>query len=166
MIRLSASEVSSLLCYPVRLNPFMPANVQKAIQTGSFLHLKLGFTNSKQFTRIYNLDNEVIEITGIPDRIDYNAGIVEELKTFHTKPSFYKNRKVASIQLLVYEFLTGLNKGKAILFDVKAGKIVSTIEVNFDEEMFRKIIRKALKLKTIQADFLELFNRIQKEELE
>lgn len=163
-IKLSASEISSLLCYPVRINPFLPTNVKNAIQTGSFLHLKLGFTNSQQFTRITEIDGQSVQITGIPDRIDYENGVIEELKTFHTQQSHYRNRKVAFIQLIVYGFLTGLKKGNSIMFDVKKGEIVETIEVVYSDIVFEKILRKALKLKKIETDFLELFNTVQKEE--
>lgn len=163
IVKLSASEIASLLNYPVKLNPFLPDNVKKAIETGSFLHIKLGYTNSQQFTRLYEIDGQTVQITGIPDRIDYENGIVEELKTFHSPQSHKKNKQVAIVQLQVYEFLTGLNKGKAILFDVKKGAIVETVEVIFNQDTFEKIIRKALKLKKLEEEFLEAFNKIQKE---
>ena len=164
VIKLSASEISSLLCYPVKINPFLPEAVKKAIQTGSFLHMKLGYTNSQQFTRITEINGQTVQITGIPDRLDYENGVVEELKTFHTPQSQYRNRKVAFVQLVVYEFLTGLKRGKAVLFDVKEGKIAEEVMVNFNQKTFEKILKKALELKKIQTDFLELFAKIQKEE--
>ena len=164
IIKLSASEISSLLCYPAKINPFLPENVKKAIQTGSFLHMKLGYTNSQQFTRITEIEGQTVQITGIPDRLDYENGVIEELKTFHTVQSQYRNRKVAFIQLMVYEFLTGLKKGKAVLFDVKEGKVAEEVIVNFNQKTFEKILIRALKLKKIQTDFLELFERTQKEE--
>ena len=164
LVKLSASEISSLLCYPVRINPFFPENVKKAIQTGSFLHMKLGYTNSQQFTRITEIEGQTVQITGIPDRLDYENGVVEELKTFHTAQSQYRNRKVAFVQLVVYEFLTGLKRGKAVLFDVKEGKIAEEVMVNFNQKTFEKILKKALELKKIQTDFLELFEKVQKEE--
>ena len=164
VIKLSASEISSLLCYPVKINPFLSENIKKAIQTGSFLHMKLGYTNSQQFTRITEIEGQTVQITGIPDRIDYENGVVEELKTFHTVQSQYRNRKVAFVQLVVYEFLTGLKKGKAILFDVGKGEVVEEVIVSFNEKTFEKILKKALELKKLSADFLAKFAEIQKEE--
>ncbi len=169
IIKLSASEISSLLCYPVKVNPslnlFLSENVKKAIQTGSFLHVKLGYTNSQQFTRMYTVNGITVQITGVPDRIDYEKGIVEELKTFRNATSRNRNKKVAFVQLMVYEFLTGLERGKIILFDAKEGKIVEEIPVNYNPETFQKIIIRALKLKQIKEDFYELFERVQKEDL-
>lgn len=162
MRKMSISEISSLVVYEPRLNVFLPDNVRKAIEKGKFLHLKYGFTNAQTFSRIQKVNDELIEIVGTPDKIEKDKGIVTEFKTFTSQESYLQIVRSATIQILGYEFLTGLEKGQIIIFDLNANKVKETREVLYKQELFLNYLSLALELKKLTEQFLAEYKAIQK----
>ena len=162
MIKLSASEIYGMLVYGARMNAFMPAMVTAAIQQGRIIHARLGFTNSKIFSRYLKIDKKIVLITGMPDRIDEE--FVYELKTYHSAQAKAKNLKAANIQIQVYGFITGLKRGKIVLYDTGQDKITDEIETEFNQKDFQKVIKKALQLKMLTEKFQKQYKEMQKEE--
>ena len=158
-VKLTAAEISSSLIYGVRLNFFMPPMMQQAIQSGRLIHSRLGYTNSKTFSRYFTVNNENVLIVGMPDRVDEN--FVYELKTYHSAKSRETNLKVAQIQIQVYSFLTGLKQGRIIMYDVGLDKITDEIEVVFDAKLLKGFVKKALKLKELTQKFQKEYKVIQ-----
>ncbi|MHA1483530.1 MAG: hypothetical protein ACTSQA_08885 [Candidatus Heimdallarchaeaceae archaeon] len=142
--KLTASEISGLLIYELRIGAFTPSYLSQAIQRGRLAHSRNGFTNTQLYSRFYKVGKNFIKIVGIPDKVDEE--FVYEFKTFSSPSSKKNNLKVGAIQLLVYMFLTGL-KGKLILYDVKLDKITNKIDIPFKKSNLRKVITRVIVLK-------------------
>ena len=154
--KLTASEISGSIMYSLNLNPFPNSVMVKAIERGKIAHSRNGFTNTKLYSRFY----KGIEIVGIPDRID--TDFVYEFKTYSSPQTKIRNEKVGLIQIVVYEFITGL-KGQLVMYDIHQDKITKTIVVPFKKSKFRTIITQAIKLKKTKILFVNKYREIQKE---
>lgn len=150
-IKISASEIASLIVYGPLRN-FSYTNQEK-MDIGRYAHLKFGFTNVKKFTRFIVIDDYLVEITGYPDRIDYNNATIEELKTFNRR-DLSKQEKAGIIQLQIYLFLTGMTKGKIYLFNVEGEKITKRLEIEYDENQIIDYIKKAITIKLALQNLL------------
>lgn len=163
MIRLSASKIASLIVYGVRFDPFVPPAVENAMKQGRIIHSRLGFTNSQIFSRYLRVGKELVLISGMPDLIDEEKGEVLELKTYHSPTSKKRNLKYATIQVRVYSFVTGLEKGKVVLYHI-SDKKKEEIPILFDKVEFRRNIMKALKVIKLMDSFKNNYKKINSRE--
>lgn len=152
--KLSASEISGSIMYPLQFNPFPNSFFLKAVQRGKIAHSRNGFTNTKMFSRFY----EGIEIVGIPDKVDE---FVWEFKTYSSPIAKGRNQKVGLLQLEVYEFLTNL-PGKLVMYDIHRDEITKIINVKFSRKKFETVIDFAVKLKESKLSFLDGYRGLQK----
>ena len=145
--KLSAGEISNLLYY--QNYPKVKIKCKTKYKSGNQLHKELGFTNQKIYSRYYKrpYEDEFWRLNGIPDRINQNKGIVEELKTYRSERTKEKQRKAGETQINVYSFLTGLYKQKLYLYDTILGEYEEIQERCFDYDKFCSDVEKAIKIK-------------------
>ena len=116
----------------------------KNYENGRVIHLKLGYTGGETFRRYYRIGDYLIEVIGTPDKVNYEEGCVEELKTYRTERTRRIQEERGRLQLLIYCGLTGLTCAKLILFDAVNNK-AETIYFKFTEEEIQKVLDKALR---------------------
>jgi len=157
MEKISSSQISGLIGYPIRINEFTSHWLQEAISRGRLIHSRLGFDNTKIFQRVLRIGKKSVLITGMPDRVDDKY--CYELKTYRRKTK-EKVIKVGRIQCKTYSFVTGL-PSKLILYDVDKEKITEEKVVVFNLKEFRRIVKKALLLREMIEKFKKRFKEVQ-----
>jgi len=157
MNKITSSEISGLLSYPIRINEWTSHWLQEAVSRGRLIHSRLGFDNVKTFQRVLRLNSKSILIVGMPDRVDDKY--CYELKTY-TKRTKQKVVKVGEIQCKCYTFITGL-PSKLVLYNVDKEKIVEEKIVPFNLREFRKIVKRALLLRDMIKKFKKKFKEVQ-----
>jgi len=116
---------------------------QKIVDEGNTIHLRLGYVGSEMFKKYYKLGDYLIEIIGTPDKVNYEEGCVEELKTYRTERTREIQKERGRLQLIFYSWLTGLNCAKLILYDTVNNK-VDTIYYNFSDKEIKEVVEKAI----------------------
>lgn len=157
MERITSSQISGLIGYPLRINDFPSHYFQEAVSRGRLIHSRLGFDNTKTFQRVLKIGKRSILIAGMPDRIDDKY--CYELKTYK-KRTKEKVIRVGKIQCKTYTFITGL-PSKLILYDVDKEKITEERVIVFNLKEFKKIVKKALLLREMIEKFKKKFKDIQ-----
>jgi hypothetical protein len=126
----------------------------KSYEDGSAIHLKLGYGGGETFKRYYTIGDYLIEVIGTPDKVNYEEGCVEELKTYKTDRTRRIQEERGRLQLLLYCGLTGLRCGKLILYDAVNNK-AETIYFKFTEEEIRGTTDEALRRYVKLIEFRE-----------
>jgi len=133
----SVSKLTYLLLKPETYGKLPP---RWALERGRLLHWKMGFDNTRKFSRFYEYDDEnLFLISGIPDKIDYENGFVEELKTYNGTDR-ENAHDIGLCQLVLYSYITGLHKVRLHLYNVK-DKSMESLEYRVTDEQMEKIVR-------------------------
>ena len=158
MKRLSAGQISSLLFY--RDKDMMGYKVPSSVlEAGSLVHARLGYNQPKLFMRFFLYKGEYWLITGMPDKIDYENGVVEELKTFHSEQVRKRQEKAGKVQLNIYLFLTGLKKGKLCFYDMRKEEMVKIIDVEYDRQFLKRTLNTAIGLQKDIQKFVDKYKK-------
>ena len=107
---------------------------------GNSLQYKLGYMNYEKFSRVYQRDNVVLKVSGVPDKIDYRNGIVHELKVTRNglKPEQISRAKM---QVLLYLWLTGMKYGCLDIYHIREGELEVCYErIEYNELEVKKIL--------------------------
>ena len=128
MKHLSVSNLVGFLYYFDRRMP--PDYI---LRDGRILHWKLGFDNERMFTRYIKFEDELYEISGIPDKLDLKRGEVHELKT--GKKLTERTKNYALDQVKIYSWLTGLWTFRVFFFYTGSRKLdeIASGETNNEE---------------------------------
>ena len=155
--KLSAGEITELFFYrgDSILGREKPERVR---EKGKKIHKELGFDNSEIFMKEYPYETkegviEYWEIRGMPDRIFFEEGYVDELKTYTPKE---KEKQIESgkTQANIYAYLTNL-KPRLFLYNQPKKRMEDIIEFEFNEDKLNMDITLAIELKYYIEDFVE-----------
>jgi hypothetical protein len=131
-----------------------PYRDRKDYESGRVIHLKLGYVGGETFRRIYVDEDEgySIEIIGSPDRVNYEEGCVEELKTFRDDRAMEIQKEIGRLQLAIYCWIIGVRRAILKLYNPETNE-VETIYYEFTPEELEKIVGKAVRkyIKVIEA---------------
>jgi len=135
-LKLSVSTVVAIKFDPSRV---LYRSYSKGMSEGTRLHLEMGFTNKRSFSKMVD---DVI-VSGIPDRI--TDGVIEDLKTYYSEESRDFYEAMAHCQCNIYCFLAGLKKYKIYMYHVPSGRM-TIIEKSADYDQALRDIRKAVRV--------------------
>ena len=136
IIKVSVGDIISELFYKRR------RIYSYGYQSGETLHYRLGFMNSEKFCRFIQYDNFVVKLCGVPDRISVENGIayVDELKTTITgRENFI--RKVGIVQLQLYMYITGIERGRLWIYYKDRDELVKDLEVYLDRNFVERLVK-------------------------
>ena len=135
-LKLSVSTVVAIKFDPSRV---LYRSYSKGMSEGTRLHLEMGFTNKRSFSKM--IDDVIV--SGIPDRI--TDGVIEDLKTYYSEESRDFYEAMAHCQCNIYCFLAGLKKYKIYMYHVPSGRM-TIIEKAADYDQALRDIRKAVRV--------------------
>jgi len=148
--KISVSEIERLLYYiQDELKGYRVPD--KVLYEGWMIHSRLGYNQPEVFKRFYeyesNGNKEYWLVYGTPDKIDYENGIIFELKTYRSARAKKSLLNVAKTQVNLYCWLTGLRKYCIDLYNINEGKITDSICEDYSETKAVDDIREAIERK-------------------
>ena len=166
----NAGEIVSALFYSKSLMSNKPPNsfVVRNIEAGDLVHKRLGYSQPNIYSRFYFLKeiSKWLLIKGAPDKVV--LPYVVELKTYNPKNKDTRIQ-IATVQLQVYSFLTGLSDEKVVLYNNEIQKIDYETSRKYNPALFKlslqtfwEITKKITKLvKNIQVNFADLMKSVE-----
>jgi len=150
MRKISVSEIERLLYYVHdELKGYRVPD--KTLNEGRRIHNRLGYNQPEIFKRFFFFRNgsseEFWQVIGAPDSIDYENGIIRELKTYRSPQSKEFLLEVGRSQANIYCWLTGLKKYCIDLYDMYQNKITESVCEDFNEERAIMEISEAIRRK-------------------
>jgi len=118
------------------------------------IHWKLGFDNTRTFTRYIKYEEELYEISGIPDKLDLKHGEVHELKTGRKLTEKVKN--YALDQLQVYSWLTGLWAHRLYFYSTYSKKLVEVEKRKTSNREAERLIYDCLRRRSRMVQLLKV----------
>lgn len=159
--RLTVSQIVGLLFYKggeivnSRMTP------EWILSEGKRIHDRLGFNQPQQFRRyILAEDGQWWLIIGDPDKVDQEAGLVAELKTYRTAKFPSKTLEAGILQVQIYCWLTGLPNWEIWGYSSYSNNLCKKQKGVVDEEFVRRSILKAIKLKGMLEEFSKTYKEV------
>jgi len=150
MRKISVGEIEKLLFYIT--NDLRGYRVgDRVLQEGQWVHNRLGYNQQEIYRRFFYYkedgNEEIWQVGGCPDKIDYNEGVIRELKTYRSPKAKEFLLEVGKSQANIYCWLTGLKRYCVDLYNVSEQKITDSVCEEFNEQKAMQDISEAIKRK-------------------
>lgn len=142
MKRVGVGKIVGILYYnPLRRVP------EEVLAEGTMIHVRLGFSGTTTYRRFLELEGELYEIIGMPDKIteDDGIGYVEELKVCSNPRRINEALEIGKTQANIYCWLSGLKNYMVHVYSPRTGMVEKSYQGKYDEEKCLRDIRKGLK---------------------
>jgi len=150
MRRISVGEIERLLFYVQDELRGYKVN-DRVLQEGQWIHIRLGYNQQEIYRRFFyyreNGNEEIWQVGGCPDKIDYENGVIRELKTYRSERRKQFLLEVGRTQANIYCWLTGLRRYCIDLYDLNQQRITESICEEYDEKKAIKDITEAIRRK-------------------
>ncbi len=157
---LTVSEIISLLFFKQHeiVGGFRVPDA--VLNSGRWAHERLGYNQTRKFSRYFKFNGEEWLVVGCPDRIE--EGKVKELKTHTTQRARKDVLERAILQAQIYCWLTGCGEWEIIFYSLWSDEVSLVRSGEYDIQVVEKALRKAILLKKKLYEFQQEYQKLLK----